>query len=892
MPNVSVNGNDHRAAPEHAHVAEFLRVGLGLTGTKVACGHGACGACVIHVDGVPVASCLLPAAAVAGRDIRTIEAIGGERLHPVQLAFMAHDALQCGFCTPGFVMESVAFHDAWRADRGTSTPTRDDVARALAGHLCRCAAYEGIYAAVRAACAGEFDHVTRVSAARPDALDKVTGRARYTVDVHHDDMQWGRIVRSTVAHGDVVAVDPTAALALAGVTAYIDLMGAVTRVRYLGQPIGAVAANDRAAAVRGADLVEVTYDCKPAVFDVDAALSADAPQIHGWGWSPPNSNEGRDLPNVRRGNRRGPNTLLSVNPIRARRRIAERRSNAPHRIVEGRWTASVQVHTPLEPHVTVAWWTSDATLEVHTSTQGVTAAREQIAERYDLELADVTVLAHDVGGAFGAKQLIDTDVVAAVELARETGTPVRVEFDRNEELSYAGHRPGSSMDLAVAADDRDAISAISFRSMANGGASGGQSIASLTRFNYPTVPQALSDFDVLTNLPAGKAFRAPGGPLTAWALEQAIDELAEQVDVDPIVMRELSDPSAGRFRVYEAARTSELWSHRTLDRSQGRFRRGIGVAFGSWIYVYDPRSQATVETKNGQVVVSVAAQDMGNGTRGMVASAAGRVFGLSPAAVEVALGDAALGHGPLSSGSRTTASLWPSVREAAEMLRTQLAEGARTELGMEGAVPVEGGLEHEGELVEWADLIRRLPPRTATAVRPDDRFVPIWRRGITWIMLRAVVTRGEPGMGLSHGATVVEVEVDTRLGRIRPVRAHAIVSAGAIHSPVLARSQVHGGVVQGLGYALCEERRIDPVSGRNLTANMEDYRIPGIADAPEISVDFLEGGFDHVSGGGIGMSELCTVSVAAAAGNAVANATGWRPRNLPMRPDRVVEALR
>src|SRR5579864_4542336 len=165
-----------------ALLIDVLRDRLRLTGTKLVCGAGVCGACTVLVDGAPLVSCLLPAKAVAGKTITTVEGIGAGRLHPVQRAFMALDALQCGFCTPGFVVEAAAFHDRWRAAKGTATPSRDEIAAALSGHLCRCGAYEGIYRAVSEACAGRFDGAEPV-APRMEARDKVTGLARYTVDV-------------------------------------------------------------------------------------------------------------------------------------------------------------------------------------------------------------------------------------------------------------------------------------------------------------------------------------------------------------------------------------------------------------------------------------------------------------------------------------------------------------------------------------------------------------------------------------------------------------------------------------------------------------------------------------------------------------------------------------
>src|SRR5215472_6278115 len=224
-----------------ALLVDLIRDRCGLTGTKLVCGSGVCGACTVLLDGAPVVSCLLPAQAAAGKTLTTIEGVGATGLHPVQKAFMAHDALQCGFCTPGFVVEATAFHDRWRSSRGAAVPTREEIAAALSGHLCRCGAYEGIYRAVAEACAGRFDDHDAI-APRLEARDKVTGTARYTVDIRHDGQLEGVILRAPVAHARIIGLDLAPARAIAGVAAAISLLGDDNVVRFVGAPIAAVAA--------------------------------------------------------------------------------------------------------------------------------------------------------------------------------------------------------------------------------------------------------------------------------------------------------------------------------------------------------------------------------------------------------------------------------------------------------------------------------------------------------------------------------------------------------------------------------------------------------------------------------------------------------------------------
>jgi xanthine dehydrogenase YagR molybdenum-binding subunit len=201
MSTVTINGRIETLPDDpDALLVDVIRDGMNLTGTKLVCGAGVCGACTVLLDGAPVVSCLMPAKAAAGKTITTVEGIGGTALHPMQRAFMALDALQCGFCTPGFVVGAAAFHDHWRKTKGTAIPSREEIGAALSGHLCRCGAYDNLLRAVAEACSGRFDGGAGAPP-RIEARDKVTGAAKYTVDIRHESQLEGLIVRSNVAHG-------------------------------------------------------------------------------------------------------------------------------------------------------------------------------------------------------------------------------------------------------------------------------------------------------------------------------------------------------------------------------------------------------------------------------------------------------------------------------------------------------------------------------------------------------------------------------------------------------------------------------------------------------------------------------------------------------------------
>ena len=261
MINFTINGvGCSIAAKTDTLLIEVLRDALDLTGTKLVCGEGVCGACTVLLEGLPVVSCLLPVGAVAGRSIVTVEGVAREDLHPVQRAFISEDALQCGFCTPGFVVHAVAFHDAWRQNRGCSTPDREEIAASLCGHLCRCGAYPGIYRAVAAACAGKYDGAP-FPAMRVEARAKVTGAAKYTVDIRHEGQLEGVILRSPHAHARILDMDLVGARSLSGVAAVVPLLNGDRIVRYVGQEIAAVAACDLRTARAALRQINVRYSC-------------------------------------------------------------------------------------------------------------------------------------------------------------------------------------------------------------------------------------------------------------------------------------------------------------------------------------------------------------------------------------------------------------------------------------------------------------------------------------------------------------------------------------------------------------------------------------------------------------------------------------------------------
>lgn len=867
---------------------DVLRGPLGLIGTKQVCGAGVCGACTVLVEGAPVVSCLMPAKAAGGKAITTVEGIGVEGLHPVQRAFMAQDALQCGFCTPGFIVEAKAFYDEWRAAHGAVAPSRDVIGEAFSGHLCRCGAYDNIFRAVADACAGVYDQ-REPEAPRVEARAKVTGAAVYTLDIRHEGQLEGLILRSPHARARVVALDFARALALPGVKAAVSLLDADKAVGFVGEAMAAVAAVDRATAERALAAIEAAYEALPAAIGPDAARAAGAPVLFPKGKGVKhNAGEGGNSPAGWTGNLRGPVSAFSHRRKAAQKSIAAARASGDPLLVEGVFRTSAQQHNSLEPHVAVARF-EGGDLIVEVSTQAVSALAEAIAKRFTLAPARVRVLASNVGGGFGSKGGLGMEAIAAVALAKAAGAPVRVAYSRQEELSVAGYRPAVELKLALLPSREGRMKALSLTAYSDAGVAANNTCAGLARLIYTAQAKELVDYDVLNDLPPGSPFRGPGGPPMAFALEQGIDEAAIRLGLDPLEMRKRMDANPSRAKLYDWAMGLDVWKSRGAPPGEGRYRRGVGAAAGYWLYLWQTNTKAGLAVKDGRLVASLAVQDIGTGTRTVIADTLAREFGLEAADIEVRLGDSRLPVGPGSGGSRVTASIVPALLEASKLLKARVKAAAP-----KAPAP--------GSNAPWREWLAASPDLEVTAGRPEDDKRNIYghgsllhEAGIVGRIFGFMLRRSQKmavGAGAPSSVQVVEVEVDTWLGRVRVVRAWSGISVGKLASAPLARNQAAGAFIQSLGHALYEAREFDARTGHVLSVDLDNYHTPGIADMPPLEVHFEETGFDHVAGGSVGIGEVAAVPTPAAVANAIRDALGVRPHEIPIRPDRLLGLMK
>jgi xanthine dehydrogenase YagR molybdenum-binding subunit len=731
-------------------------------------------------------------------------------------------------------------------------------------------------------------HVVGQRVLRTDAPEKVAGRARYTADTVRTGMLYAAILRSTVARGRAV-IDLEPARAVDGV---VDVIGEAdlerrirlaggalfdTAVSYAGQPLAAVCADSLDAARRGVAAISVRYETQPHFATFAAAVAEGVPAVRRASSRAPSTSDAG----------RSPNLARSSPDVVERGDLARGLAEAAV-IVRRTYRTPVALHTALEPHGAVAEWDGDR-LTVWESTQAVFHVREQLAAGLGASQSAVRVIKEHMGGGFGAKTSAGAHTYIAALLARRTGRPVRCVNDREAEQTDAGNRPSTEQHVTLGARRDGRLVAIACDAdvpLGIGGWEGGPAGIFHEMYSCPNV-RTVERF-AYVNTPAMTAFRAPGHVEGAFALESAMDALARELDMDPLELRRLNFAehdekkdrpfSSNRLReCYDRGAAMFGWDAKRV--SNGHLRRGKGMAAQVWGAGGGPPAYAIVKINgDGSADVLTGTQDLGTGSRTILAQIAAEALGARLTDVRVVLGDTERTPytGP-SWGSMTTASVGPAVRAAAEDALRQLIEAASEVLDVPSA---------------------RLQARDGTIATDDETASITFRAlctklGDVMILGRGARGPNPQGVGLaSFGAQFADVEVDADTGVIRVLRIVAVHDAGRIINPTLAESQVEGGVIQGLGYALFEERLLDPVTGRPVNANLHDYKIPTIGDVPRIDVallDVADPTANHT--GARGLAEPPIIPTAPAIANAVADALGVEVCELPMTPWRVLGAL-
>ncbi|MEU9035727.1 xanthine dehydrogenase family protein molybdopterin-binding subunit [Streptomyces sp. NPDC048352] len=686
-------------------------------------------------------------------------------------------------------------------------------------------------------------------ATRREAVPKVTGTARYAADHTPPGCLYAWPVPATVASGRTVRVDTAAAGALPGVVAVLTASDAPrlgptedaalrllqdARVPHRGWYVALAVADTLERARAAAEAVTVTYEAEGAP---DVRLYEEHPGAY----APEKANGGY--------------------PGRSERGDAlAAYASAPVR-VDCRYTVPPLHNHPMEPHAATAVWDADeGRLTVYDSSQGANTVRTELASLFGLPEERITVNSEHVGGGFGCKGTPRPHVVLAVMAARHTGRPVKLALPRGHLPAVVGHRAPTLHRLRIGARPDGTLTALAHEVTTHTSRIREfvEQAAVPARVMYEAPDLLTAHRVVPLDVPTPSWMRAPGETPGMYALESAMDELADALGIDPVELRLRNEPAAepDSGRPYSSRNLAAClregarrfgWADARTPRASGALLTGAGVAASTYPVLVAPSQALAHALPDGTYRVEVAATDIGTGARTVLALVAADALGVPADRVTSVVGHTGLPQAPLAGGSSGTASWGWAVHEACRALALKLER-------RDGNVP-------EGGICASADTT-------------------------------AAAKQRSPYARHAFGAQFAEVRVDTVTGEVRVLRMLGVFAAGRILNPLTARSQFVGGMTMGLGMALTEHSPLDPVYGDFTARDLASYHVPVHADVPDIEAYWVDEHDKHLNPmGSKGIGEIGTVGAAAAIGNAFARATGRRIRELPLTPDRVLAAL-
>ena len=890
----------------------FLRDELRMTGTKNGCSTGHCGTCMVLVDRVAVKSCTTRVAELAGKEVVTIEGLANNsHPDPVQAAFLASGAIQCGFCTPGMV---IATHGLLAR---CANPNDSEIRQALKDNICRCTGYLKIIDAVKLAARWlQFPEEMDEAAATArglghslpdyDGLQKVTGRLEFADDLCPEGTLHGKIVWSRYPHAEILSVDSSAASQVQGVRAVLTAgdvpglngMGSLVpdqpvlcrdRVRFLGDAVAAVIADTAAAAEQGARLVKVEYRELPGVFSPQQSLQPDAFQLH------PKGNICKHL-------------VHEVGDVAAGFKNAAV-------IAEGHFETPFVEHAYLEPESGLAFVDDGGQLVVKSPTQFPFEMRKQLAAVLDLPEDAIRIVATPIGGGFGGK--LDNSVEALVAIAAyRLRRPVKITLSRKESLRLSTKRHAYSMDYRVGVDREGSIIAVDAKLLSDAGPYTTLSprvidqacIFSCGPYRVPNL--RVEGWAMFTNNANGGAFRGFGINQAAVAMESLLDECAVKLGVDRFELRwrnaltvgdrtisgQILNASVGAKATIEAARDTlrkEMPKIRAL-RDNGK-RIGIGVAsafknVGAGKGKVDDAGAIFRLQADGRVLLRASAVDMGQGIRTALIQIATEVLDIEASCIDLITGDTALTirHGG-AIGERQILIGGKAVELAAKEFKSELLARAAAatcipvdELTLQGTWIWRRGAKlltlHELATMAGAIEISHyyVAPKTyALADKEALRNVPPGEY------------RNYPSYAYSTQVAIVEVDIST--GCVKVIKIIAAHDCGRAINPLKIEGQIEGSCLQGQGYALSESYPLR--KGVPVARTYGQLGVPTILDAAQVQTIIIEDPEPCGPFGAKGVSEVATVPVTPAILNAIADAIGVRFYTLPVTADKILQGL-
>jgi putative selenate reductase molybdopterin-binding subunit len=850
---------------------------LGYFGVHRVCDSGDCGACTVWVNDKAIHSCIYPAMRITNCSVTTIEGISGNgELAPMQQAFLEGQGFQCGYCTPGMIMTAAKL----------SCTSEEELRLALKGNFCRCTGYQAIIDSILSLPTNKqisiisegqgksfLEDVTSCvgqNIPKQDGTAIVTGKASYTADFSPPGLLHLKVVRSPHPHARIRKINTEKASLLPGVVAIfthqdvpripyttaghaepvpdpLDHYLLDDKVRFVGDRVAAVVAESSMIAAQACQLVEVDYEILPHVIDPIQAMQDGAIIIH-------DEPESTQIPD-REHNISGQIFLESGD--------VEQACSQADLILENTYYLPAVQHVHLEPHVTTSWLDNDGTLVVRSSTQVPFHCQRLLSEIFDIPKEKIRVYKPQIGGGFGNKQeILSEDLCALATL--KTGRPVQWEFTRNEEFTATNSRHAMTIKVKTGVKADGTILAQEMDIVGNTGAYGnhGQTVVFLAGYIplglYRCPNKRFKGFAVYTNtMPAG-AFRGYGATQGTFAMECQIDEIAKELNIDPIEIRQKNlicpgdiinvGRSEDHFNLIGSYAVEECWDKVTKSLGyvkgtppiiEGSRRRGVGFAVsmqGSGLSKIHIASVKLSLLAEGKYELRTGSVDVGTGSDTTLRQIAAEVLGVTVGDITIISGDTQLT--PFDAGSYASATMYISgqaVKLAAEKLKEEL-----------------------GNKVQVSSV--------EISYKADESTLTFAVQG-------------------------VEVEVDIETGKIELLRCVQAIDLGKAINPRICEGQAAGGIAMGIGYALTEELLYDE-QGKIINPTLRQYRIPTAADMPPMDIILVEKADPHGPFGAKGVGEITTNCTAPAIANAIAHATGCRIRQLPMTPFIVWQAIK
>jgi xanthine dehydrogenase molybdenum-binding subunit len=922
----TVNGQPvHFSVKPGEMLVELLRERLNLTGTKVGCNESECGACTVLVDGQPVLSCTYPAVRVQGRSVLTVEGlarpVGGKlELHPLQQAFIRHGAVQCGFCIPGQLLTAYALLQS------NPDPSPADIRSALKDTLCRCGGYPTIERAILAAAEAlrtgqpvvgpDVADSTRAGnevgrlRTRPEAEPKVTGKTLYTDDLKFPGMLVGAAKRAMIPHAILKSVDVAKARRVLGVRAVLTaadipgqhhhglviadwptMVGVDERVRYVGDSIAIAAADTREALEQALECITAEYELRPVITGPVQARQPETESLHA------NGNLLKHI-KVRKGD------------------LEEGFANAEI-VLEHTFHTPATDHAFMEPECSVARLTEDGRMEVYVGSQIPYSDRSQVAAALGWPQEKVHIIGMMIGGGFGGKEDIMGQIHAAL-LAQATDRPVKILYDRRESLLVHPKRHATQIRVKIGARRDGSLTAVETELYGDTGAYASLGEKVMTRATTHSsgpyeVPHVRADcYAMYTNNPPAGAFRGFGVTQSAFAVESMMDMLAERLEMNPVDLRRKNALRVGSVtntgqelrgsvgllecidRVYDrilaegafGARENPFAARPAAGNAQLVRAWGFAAAYKNTGLGGGAPDKAGAEVEfcaDGAVEVRTSSAELGQGLVTVLQLIAAEELGVPAGQVRVLLSDTDLTpDGGPTTASRQTYVTGNAVRGAAQALRQALTATLAEKLDCQPDQIrfVEGLAQVHGQSIPVADVAGEM----RLEGRPPRALYEYWAP-----VTRPLGQGGDMHFAFSFAAQAAEVEVDLRTGAVRVITVIAANDVGSAINPLGLQGQVEGGVMMGLGNALTEQFIVE--NGQVVTDRLARYRVPSIAQTPEIISLVVEHPTEDGPFGAKGVGEIVSIPTTPAITNAIYNAVGVRFDRLPVDQEVILQEL-